>query len=119
MGRHSKAHLKYRDTTARETVANDREKCALKWQSIKQMRLKMEEKSYSEAVSVASSTITEIQKEHIRACILKAIENGAYHPGLEERACQAISYINQFSDAQIKENLIDNKTGEVYMLVRP
>nr|DAK16899.1 MAG TPA: hypothetical protein [Bacteriophage sp.] len=29
---HSKAHLKYRDTTARETVANDREKCALKWQ---------------------------------------------------------------------------------------
>ena len=26
-----KAHLKYRDTTARETVANDREKCALKW----------------------------------------------------------------------------------------
>lgn len=31
MGRHSKAHLKYRDTTARETVANDREKCALKW----------------------------------------------------------------------------------------
>ena len=31
MGRHSKAHLKYRDTTACETVANDREKCALKW----------------------------------------------------------------------------------------
>jgi hypothetical protein len=31
MGRHSKAHLKYRDTTASETVANDREKCALKW----------------------------------------------------------------------------------------
>lgn len=31
MGRHSKAHLRYRDTTARETVANDREKCALKW----------------------------------------------------------------------------------------
>lgn len=31
MGRHSKAHLKYRDTTARETVANDREECALKW----------------------------------------------------------------------------------------
>lgn len=28
---HLKAHLKYRDTTARETVANDREKCALKW----------------------------------------------------------------------------------------
>ena len=28
---HFKAHLKYRDTTARETVANDREKCALKW----------------------------------------------------------------------------------------
>ena len=27
----SKAHLKYRDTTVRETVANDREKCALKW----------------------------------------------------------------------------------------
>ena len=23
--------MKYRDTTARETVANDREKCALKW----------------------------------------------------------------------------------------
>ena len=31
MGRHSKAHLRYRDTTARETVANDRDKCALKW----------------------------------------------------------------------------------------
>lgn len=28
---HFKAHLKYRDTTSRETVANDREKCALKW----------------------------------------------------------------------------------------
>lgn len=28
---HFKAHLKYRDTTASETVANDREKCALKW----------------------------------------------------------------------------------------
>jgi len=25
--------LKYRDTTASETVANDREKCALKWQT--------------------------------------------------------------------------------------
>nr|DAJ79014.1 MAG TPA: hypothetical protein [Caudoviricetes sp.] len=87
--------------------------------NIKQTRLKMEEKRYSEAGSVTSNTITEIQKEHIRACILKAIENGAYYPGLEERACQAISYINRFSDAQIKENLIDNKTGEVYMLVRP
>lgn len=31
MGRHSKAHLKYRDTEACETSANDREKCALKW----------------------------------------------------------------------------------------
>ena len=31
MGKYLKAHLKYRDTTARETVANDREKCALKW----------------------------------------------------------------------------------------
>lgn len=31
MGRHSKAHLKYRDTEASETSANDREKCALKW----------------------------------------------------------------------------------------
>ena len=30
---HHKAHLKYRDTTASETVANDREKCALKWQT--------------------------------------------------------------------------------------
>ena len=28
---HSKAHLKYRDTEACETSANDREKCALKW----------------------------------------------------------------------------------------
>ena len=87
--------------------------------NIKQTRLKMEEKRYSEAGSVTSNTITEIQKEHIRAYILKAIENGAYYPGLEERACQAISYINRFSDAQIKEKLIDNKTGEVYMLVRP
>ena len=79
----------------------------------------MEEKRYSEAGSVVSNTITEIEKEHIRTSILKAIENGAYYPGLEERACQAISYINRFSDAQIKEKLIDNKTGEVYMLVRP
>lgn len=31
MGRHSKAHLKYRDTEACETSANDREKCVLKW----------------------------------------------------------------------------------------
>ena len=31
VGKYLKAHLKYRDTTARETVANDREKCALKW----------------------------------------------------------------------------------------
>lgn len=87
--------------------------------AIKQMRLEMEEKRYSEAGSVVSNTITEIQKEHIRTSILKAIENGAYHPGLEEQACQAISYINRFSDAQIEEKLIDNKTGEVYMLVRP
>ncbi len=79
----------------------------------------MEKNLYSEAGSVTSNTITEIQKEHVRASILKAIENGAYHPGLEERACQAISYINRFSDAQIEEKLIDNKTGEVYMLVRP
>lgn len=28
---HFKAHLKYRDTEACETSANDREKCALKW----------------------------------------------------------------------------------------
>nr|DAR50166.1 MAG TPA: hypothetical protein [Caudoviricetes sp.] len=28
---HLKAHLKYRDTEASETSANDREKCALKW----------------------------------------------------------------------------------------
>ena len=28
---HHKAHLKYRDTEACETSANDREKCALKW----------------------------------------------------------------------------------------
>ncbi|HHF2557051.1 TPA: hypothetical protein ACPJX0_001704 [Haemophilus influenzae] len=87
--------------------------------TIKQTRLKMEEKRYSKAGSVTSNTITEIQKEHILACILKAIENGAYYPGLEERACQAISYINRFSDTQTKEELIDNKTGEVYMLVRP
>jgi len=87
--------------------------------NIKQMRLKMEEKRYSEAGSVVSNTITEIQKEHIRTSILKAIENGDYYPGLEELACQAISYINRFSDAQIKEKLIDNKTGEAYMLVRP
>lgn len=33
VGKYLKAHLKYRDTTARETVANDREKCALKWQT--------------------------------------------------------------------------------------
>lgn len=79
----------------------------------------MEEKRYSEAGSITSSTITEIQKEHIRLSILKAIENGSYHPGLEERACQAISYINRFSDAQIKEEVIDNKTGDVYVLVRP
>ena len=79
----------------------------------------MEEKRYSEAGNVTSNTITEINNEHIRACILKAIENSAYYPGLEERTCQAISYINRFSDAQIKEKLIDNKTGEVYMLVRP
>ena len=29
--RQFKAHLKYRDTEACETSANDREKCALKW----------------------------------------------------------------------------------------
>lgn len=79
----------------------------------------MEEKCYSEASSVTSNTITEIQKEHIRTSILKAIENGNYYHGLDELACQAISYINRFSDAQIKEKLIDNKTGEAYMLVRP
>ena len=31
MGKYLKAHLKYRDTEACETSANDREKCALKW----------------------------------------------------------------------------------------
>lgn len=74
----------------------------------------MEEKRYSEAGSVASNTITEIQKEHIRASILKAIENGAYHPGLEERACQAISYINRFSDSKSITELVDSETGEIF-----
>jgi hypothetical protein len=31
VGKYLKAHLKYRDTEACETSANDREKCALKW----------------------------------------------------------------------------------------
>lgn len=31
VGKYLKAHLKYRDTEASETSANDREKCALKW----------------------------------------------------------------------------------------
>lgn len=31
MGIYFKAHLKYRDTEASETSANDRAKCALKW----------------------------------------------------------------------------------------
>lgn len=31
VGKYLKAHLKYRDTMACETVANDREKCVLKW----------------------------------------------------------------------------------------
>lgn len=33
VGKYLKAHLKYRDTMASETVANDREKCVLKWQT--------------------------------------------------------------------------------------
>ncbi len=81
---------------------------------IKQTRLKMEEKRYSEAGSVVSNTITEIEKEHIRTSILKAIENGAYYPGLEERACQAISYINRFSDSKSITELVDSETGEIF-----
>ena len=81
---------------------------------IKQMRLKMEEKRYSEAGSVVGNTITEIQKEHIRTSILKAIENGDYYPGLEELACQAISYINRFSDSKSITELVDSETGEIF-----
>lgn len=78
------------------------------------MRLEMEEKRYSEAGSVVSNTITEIEKEHIRTSILKAIENGVYYPGLEERACQAISYINRFSDSKSITELVDSETGEIF-----
>ena len=78
------------------------------------MRLEMEEKRYSEAGSIVSNTITEIQKEYIRTSILKAIENGAYYPGLEERACQAISYINRFSDSKSITELVDSETGEIF-----
>ena len=74
----------------------------------------MEEKRYSEAGSVVSNTITEIEKEHIRTSILKAIENGVYYPGLEERVCQAISYINRFSDSKSITELVDSETGEIF-----
>lgn len=49
-----KAHLKYRDTTARETVANDREKCALKWLFVE---LVVETDTFNTNIALVNATL--------------------------------------------------------------
>lgn len=89
MGKYLKAHLKYRDTEASETSANDREKCALKWQSIKQMRLEMEEKQ--------ENSLSERDKDQIKWAVLRAVEKGCLEPALiADRCCFAFERINRY-----------------------
>ena len=57
---HFKAHLKYRDTTASETVANDREKCALKWLFV---WLVVETDTVQNTVALWKITLVRIQEE--------------------------------------------------------
>lgn len=91
MGKYLKAHLKYRDTEACETSANDREKCALKWQSIKQMRLEMEEKQ--------ENSLSERDKDQIKWAVLRAVENGCLEPVLiADRCCFAFERINRYGE---------------------
>jgi len=52
--------LKYRDTTARETVANDREKCALKWLFVE---LVVETDTVQNTVALWKITRVQIPKE--------------------------------------------------------
>lgn len=64
--------------------------------------------------SVEPSTIDELQKEDIRLAILKSISITPYYKGLEVEACNAISFINKFSDGCITEELLDAKSGDKY-----
>lgn len=73
-----------------------------------------ENKQYSESVSCSGNSISELQKNEIRKAVLCAISSGHYHPSLAEEACKAISYINNYSDGRCVEELVDNKSGEVF-----
>lgn len=60
------------------------------------------------------STVNQLQKAVIQEAVLAAIANGTYYNGLEEKACKAVSYINQFNDGEIISELIDTQTGKKY-----
>lgn len=60
----------------------------------------MENTYFIEMAHGSANTVTEVQKEAIRVAILQAIGNGSYLERLELLACQAISNINKYSDAE-------------------
>lgn len=82
MGKYLKAHLKYRDTTAGETVANDREKCALKW-------------LFVELVVETDTLYTDIE------LVNATLENNA---GFKS---QKSLHLNPLSNSELKLNLLE------------
>lgn len=75
----------------------------------------MNDSEFVKLDSVKSSTVNELQKDDIRQAILKSISVTPYYDGLEIKACQAISNINNFSDRKSREELLDPKTGKVFV----
>ena len=66
--------------------------------------------------STTPQTVTERQKEQIIQAILQSLANTPYQNGLEEKACNAISYINQFSDSKNKTLLLSHELGGTYII---
>ncbi|THA09418.1 hypothetical protein [Rodentibacter pneumotropicus] len=62
-------------------------------------------------------TVTERQKEQIIQAILQSIANTPYQSGLEEKACNAVSYVNQFSDSKDKTLLLSAELGKTYSIL--
>ena len=60
------------------------------------------------------NSLSERDKESIKWAVLRAVENGHYYDGLEEKLCQAISNINRFSDSKSITELVDSETGEIF-----
>lgn len=60
---------------------------------------------YAITESVSAATVTEIQKQQIIEVVLCAIRNTTYYKGIELDACNAVSAINRYSDAEIKREL--------------